>query len=273
MTGGECIMLSKTELIQMKNNRLGEENFNNQGNLMRIVSYNSYADVVVEFQDEYKAKIHTSYYMFSIGNVRNPYHPNVYGVGAIGNKYKIRKDGKQIKEYEAWHSMLCRSFDEKYKIKEPTYQGVTCCKEWLLFENFYEWIHSQENFDKWLNGKQWALDKDILVKGNKIYSPETCCLVPQNVNQLFFKRATSTHPTGVHNNTQGFQAQCGNPFTGKYEPLGTYKTIEEASYAYKTYKEDIIKQVAQIEYDNGNITEQCYKAMMGYEVDILNRGV
>lgn len=45
----------------------------------------------------------------------------------------------------------------------------------------------------------WALDKDILVKGNKIYSPETCCFVPQEINNLFTKRKScrGTLPIGV----------------------------------------------------------------------------
>lgn len=262
--------LSKKELARIKQNRLGEENLNNQNCLMKIVGYNSYADVIVEFQDRYKAKVHTSYYMFSIGNVKNPYYPNVCGVGMVGNKYSIRINGKQTKEYRAWRSMLCRSFDKKYKIKEPTYKDVTCCDEWLLFDNFYEWLHSQENFDKWLFGNGWALDKDILVKGNKIYSPETCCLVPQNVNSLFSVKTKKAFSTGVHKNTQGFQAQCKNPLTGNYKALGTYKTVIGASYAYKIYKEDVIKQVAKIEYNKGNITKKCYDAMMNYEIDITD---
>ena len=51
--------------------------------------------------------------------------------------------------------------------------------------------------------------------------------------------------------------------------IGYYSTPEKAFYlGYKPYKENIIKQVAQIEYDNGNITEECYQAMMNYEVEI-----
>ena len=84
--------------------------------------------------------------------------------------------------------MINRCFYEKIKEEHPTYKNVTCSEEWLLFENFYEWLHLQENFDKWYNEDKWCLDKDILVKGNKIYSPKTCCLVPQNVNTLFTKK-------------------------------------------------------------------------------------
>ena len=169
--------------------------------------------------------------------------------------------------------MLTRCFDEKFKIKNPTYKDVTCCDEWLLYENFYEWLHSQENFEKWLEGKGWALDKDILVKNNKIYSPETCCLVPHNVNCVFLKRDKyrSDLPIGVDKVQNKFVAYCSNSIIKKTkEHLGTYPTIEEAFYSYKRYKEKLIRQIAYIEYSKNNITKDCYKAMMNYRVEITD---
>lgn len=159
------------------------------------------------------------------------------------------------------------------EIKNPSYQNVTCCNEWLLYENFYEWLHSQGNFDKWLSGNGWDIDKDILVKGNKVYSSETCCLVPQNINKLFIKNDVirGILPLGVSRDRGKFRALCNNPFTKEYEYLGEYETPEDAFYlGYKPYKENIIKKVAQIEYDKGNITEICYNAMMNYEVEITD---
>lgn len=253
-------------------NRLGEERYNHQGCLMKIIQYKNANEIIIEFQDKYRAKICTRYDRFIEGCIRNPYHPIVCGVGAIGIKYTSRTNGRQTKEHLTWINMLHRCFDEEYKKKMPTYKDTICCTEWLLYENFYEWLHNQSNFDKWLTGDRWAIDKDILVKGNKIYSPETCCLVPHNVNMLFVKNDIdrSNLPIGVKRNGSGFQVFCNNPYTNKQESLGTYLTPEQAFQVYKTYKENIIKQVAQTEYDNGNITEQCYKAMMKYEVEITD---
>lgn len=260
----------------VKNNRprLNEERLNNQGCLMRIVEYNAYDDIVVEFQDTNRAKVHSSYQAFCNGEVKNPYYPAVYGVGMVGNKCPIREDEKQTKEYCAWKHMLARCFDKRYKEKHSTYQDVACCDEWLLYENFYAWLHEQSNFNKWQNGKLWAIDKDILVKGNKVYSPDTCCLVPMNVNGLFAKkiRVCNNLPIGVYlTNKQHYQSYCHNPFTKKQECLGTYQTMEDAFYSgYKPYKESLIKQVAQIEYDAGNISKQCYDAMLNYQVEITD---
>lgn len=251
-------------------NHLYEEKLSNQGSLMKIVEYNGSSDIVVEFQDKHKARVRTIYGNFKLGSVRNPYAPTVYGVGMTGNKYPAKINGRNTREYDTWTNMLQRCFNTKLKDKQPSYENVGCCKEWLYFENFYEWLHSQSNFDKWLNGKRWAIDKDILNKRNKFYSPENCCLIPQNVNCLFLKREAERgrYPIGVTYRNEGFLASCHNPFTNQREELGYYSTPEKAFEAYKSYKEDLIKQVAQIEYDNGNITKECYEAMMNYEVEI-----
>lgn len=239
---------------------------------MKIVKYNNAEDVVVEFQDDYKMRVETQYHNFKLGNVRNPYYPSIYGVGVTGKKYPININCKPTREYSIWKSILRRSFGEKAKAVQPAYLDVVCCNEWLNFENFYEWLHGQDNFDKWRGEKRWAVDKDILVKGNKIYSPETCCLVPQNVNCLFLKRKASrgSLPIGVAKNGELYEASCSNPITGKQERLGKFETPELAFHAYKLRREDIIMQVAQIEYNNGNIIKSCYDAMMKYEIEITD---
>ena len=254
----------------MKKDRTGETNINKQGCLMIIVEYNNSDDIIIEFQDEYKIKVNTQYCNFKSGSIKNPYAPTVYDVGITGCKYPISIDCELTREYVLWHSMMCRCFDDRFKDAQPTYKSVSCCNEWLNFENFYEWLISQENYKKWFNEKWWALDKDIIMKNNNVYSPKTCCIVPQNVNCLFLKRKADRGdlPIGVRRVRDMFEASCSNPFTGKNERLGKYKTIEEAFQAYKTYKENIIKQVAQIEYEKGNIIKSCYDAMMNYKVEI-----
>lgn len=247
--------------------RIGDTSFNKQNCKMKIIEYNNSHDIIIEFQDDYKAKVHTSYQAFVNGEVKNPYYPSVCGVGITGNRYQTNN-----KEYETWSGILERSFDKKSKNKNPTYKDVTCCDEWLLYDNFYEWLHKQKNFDKWIDGYRWAIDKDILVKGNKIYSPETCCLVPMNVNELFVKNdaVRGDLPVGVTKYFNKFKVQCVNPFTNKIEYFGLHNTIKSAFFAYKNAKENFIKQVAKTEYSKGNITEKCCDAMMNYEVEITD---
>ena len=247
--------------MSKRNNRLGNEKLNCQNSVMRIVEYIDAMNIIVEFQDEHKARVKTEYKHYKSGKVKNPYLPSVFGVGMIGSKYP-----SNTKEYVAWKSMLNRCYYHKIIGKNPTYKEVVCCNEWLLYEKFYEWLHSQSNFDRWINGEKWCLDKDILIKGSKVYSPETCCLVPQNINNIFVKNKSrrGNLPIGVIKSNDKFGAM----FNQEY--LGTFDTPEQAFFAYKKEKESHIKQVAQEEFNNGNITKQCYNAMMNYEVEIAD---
>lgn len=256
--------------IVIKTEHLYEEKCNNQGCPMKIIECLDNGGIVVEFQDEHRHRVNSIYSNFKKGSIKNPYYPNVYGAGFIGTKYPRSKNCKNIKEYTSWKQMLRRCFSGKEKERIRAYGNVTCCDEWLNYENFYEWLHNQPNFDKWKNGKRWAVDKDIIIKGNKVYNPDACCLIPQNVNCLFLKREAERgdYPIGVRYTDDGFLAICRNPFLDKAVELGCYYTPEKAFQAYKTYKEDVIKQVAEAEYSDGNITEECYRAMINYVVEI-----
>ena len=257
----------------LKNERLGLIKKNNQGYDMKIIEYTNRHNIVVEFQDKYKKQVKTRWQLFEEGSINNPYHPSVYEKGIVGDKYVITKNGKATKEYNAWFNIMIRCFDETVKQKRYTYENVTICEEWLYFPNFYEWIHSQENFDKWYNGKRWAVDKDILIKGNKIYSPETCCLVPLRVNNLFIKSDAirGDFPIGVTEHKGKFVAECNHIVNGKKKNyIGIYDTVIEAFKVYKNFKEKYIKRVAQEEYGECNITKKCYNAMMSYQVEITD---
>ena len=67
--------------MHKKNNRLGEENINYQGDTMKIVEYKNTSDITVEFQDNYMAHVHSAYKEFQNGIVKNPYHKSIYGAG------------------------------------------------------------------------------------------------------------------------------------------------------------------------------------------------
>ena len=113
-----------------------------------------------------------------------------------------------------------------------------------------------------------CLDKDILVKGNKCYSPETCSFVPKHINLLFVKGDATRGelPIGVtfHKQTGKYRALlCVN---GGKRHIGLYSTPEEAFYGYKAAKEAEIQRLADIYMDY--IPEEVYEAMMEYEVEI-----
>lgn len=262
----------------IKNSRLGEIRINRFGSLMKCVEYNGAQSIVVEFQDEYKAKVPTAWHVFDKGSVRNPYDKSFYGVGIVGEKYPITINGKQTKEIMAWQHLLERCFSERCKEINPTYKNVTMCNEWLYYPNFYEWLHSQDNFEKWIVSNNWAIEKDIICKNNKIYAPDKCCLVPQYVNNLFCKHDISRGdlPVGVsyEKRTQMYIARVSKTQKSKRKyilQIGRYPTPEDAFYlGYKPYKEAYIQKVAQEEFGKGNITKHCYDAMMNYQVEITD---
>ena len=196
----------------------------------------------------------------------------IYGIGHSSDQYPATINGVKTKEYEAWYGLLKRCRSEKYLSREPTYSGCIVSNEWLYYDNFYNWIVSQDNYDKWKAGNHWGIDKDILLKGNKIYSDKTCLLVPQTVNGLFTNRRLhrGNYPIGVDylKKLDKFRASCMNPFAKKQEYIGIYCTQEEAFVAYKVYKENIIQKVAKEEYQKGNITNRCYNAMLNYKIEI-----
>lgn len=270
--------LRKDIIEKQKEERLGLEKLNNQGCLMKIIEYKNTRSIKVIFLDKHKCIVDTMWDYFKKGNVDNPYLYNIYGIAARGIKYPAKINGIIQKEYDTWIGMIRRCYDEKIKKKTPAYQDVICCKEWLLYENFYEWLHEQENFEKWYNGNRWAVDKDIILKGNKIYCPEFCCLTPHDVNTLFCKRDSDRgdYPLGVsfNKNTNKYIAKLSMKYdTGKRHSkhIGVYNMAEEAFYlGYKPTKEKYIKQVAKIEFENGNITKKCYEAMMNYQVEITD---
>ena len=252
-------------------NRLGEEYYNKYGYHMVITKYNSAADLEVTFDNGYVAK--TTFKMVKNGWVKNKLSASVLHQGIVGNQ-KISNNSKVIKEYRAWQGMLVRCFSDDYKAKKPTYKDVTCCKEWLNFENFLTWVKNQENYSYYQeNNVNWQLDKDILIKGNKIYSPETCSIVPLRVNNLFLKSGSvrGPYPIGVTYDkiAKCFSSRCCLK-NGKRKKHSGFKNPTDAFYSYKKDKENVIKQIAEEEYAKNSISRKCYESMMKYQVEITD---
>lgn len=113
------------------------------------------------------------------GQIKNPYHRTVYGVGYYGvGKYTARINNQKTEEYVKWFSMFNRCYNKKYQKKQPTYIGCSVSEEFCNFQNFAEWYLNV----KYESNYPLELDKDFLYEGNKIYSPSRCCLLPKEIN-------------------------------------------------------------------------------------------
>lgn len=253
-----------------KKTRLGEAKMMNCGETAIIVNYANCNNIIVKFESTGEF-VKTTYSNFKKGNVKSRFMPSVYGVGYIGNEKKIDENGKVIKSYTQWTNMLRRCYSDECQKAHPTYKGCSVCEEWYNYSNFKNWY--DENYYE-IEGERMDLDKDILVKGNKIYSPDTCVFVTQNINKLFVKcnKARGELPIGVYFNKHAkkFMAYCSVLINGKRQQkgLGLYNNIEEAFNAYKQFKEAYIKQIAE-EYKD-KIPNKLYEAMYNYEVEITD---
>lgn len=174
----------------------------------------------------------------------------VYGVGVNDADYVVQPivNGKQVMcpFYQTWVDMLKRCYIEKFQVNNPTYIGCSVYEEWLTFSNFKSWMEQQD----W-EGKQ--LDKDLLVKGNKVYSPETCVYVDSAVNNFIIDRgaARGECPIGVrfHKRYGKFYAHCRNPFTKKLEHLGCFDCPNQAHIAWQSRKHELACQFADLQQD------------------------
>ena len=244
--------------------RIGEKHLTLEGDKVEIVDYRGTYDVDVKLDSGH---IFTVQYGHLVrGKVKNPYYPYVFGVGFIGvGKYKTRSEDKRPKFYITWRNMLERCYSNKHK--HLSYKDVKVCDEWHNFQNFAEWFEANYNYE--YMDSSWHIDKDILVKGNKIYSPETCAFVPNDVNSFFVKGKSKrgNHFIGVSLHKGGkFMVSCN--VAKKIKNLGYFTTELEAFQVYKNFKESLAKKLA--DKWRGQITDQVYEAMYNYKVEITD---
>ena len=198
------------------------------------------------------------------GSVKDRLLPTVHGIGITGDS-QVRVDGKHTKEYRLWNNMLKRCYSVGCQKVRPTYIDCSISENFRYLQYFKEWCNNQIGFNSVdEKGKPFALDKDILVKGNRVYNEDVCVFVPQEVNLLFTKRDKSRgeYPIGVsfHKSRGMLTATLNNKY------LGYFNTAEQAFQVYKTAKEAYIKEVANTWKDK--IDPKVYEALMNYEVHI-----
>jgi len=239
----------------------------NCGEVATIIKYNKATDIMIKFEGTGE-QINCEYGDFKKGMIKSHFSPSVFGIGIVGLTLTVDEKGKQLDSYHNWIGMIDRCYNKKHSIKRPTYAECKVCNKWLTYSTFKKWYDN--NYYE-IEEEKMCLDKDILFKGNKIYSPETCIYVPNRINVLFTKRQNERgkFPIGVDfiKKNNNYRSRCN------YEKnvsvyLGSFSTPEEAFMPYKIYKEQLIKSIADI-YKN-KIPKNLYNAMYYYKIEMTD---
>lgn len=239
--------------------RIGEKNINTQGCNMTIIDYEDTRHCTIKFDDGTIVK-NIQYDSFLKGGVKNNNFKYIYGIGYFGYGEYTSDD----KAYSYWFNMINRCYNPKYLKTRPTYLQCFVCKEWHNYQVFAEWFY--KNYYE-IKNEVMCLDKDILIKGNKMYSPNTCVFVPQLINCIFTKcdKNRGDCYIGISRNSGHYKtyvSQYGRSKKGMHSHLNE----EDAFAEYKNEKEKYIKEVAD-KYKN-QIPEKLYIALHNYEVEI-----
>lgn len=242
--------------------KVGDKFTNNQGCEAVVIIYRGAYNIRVKFLDKHGAVGTFNSSNLRRGVFKNPFYPSAFGKGYLGSgRHETSFDGKKSATYVKWISMLARCYAPKTNGANSSYENCSVCDEWLNYQNFAEWYEGNKP-----NAFCVELDKDLLNRGNKIYSPENCQLIPREINLLIsidYKKSSGL-PTGVKRVQKKYAARARSG-DGDSVWLGTFNTPEEAHAAYVTAKEAYVKEVAQ--KWKGKIDPRVYDALMRWRVN------
>ena len=251
----------------MSNKYLNKTYTNKQGLNYKIVHYNTYYDITILFDSGYIKS--ATMKEVKRNAIKDKLSPSVYGVGIVGIRYNTKVDGKHTTEYGTWKNMLRRCYSEKGRHKFQSYDDCTVSENFKKYSYFYEWVNKQVGFNSVDDmGNIFQLDKDLLSKGNKIYSETTCVFLPLEIN-IALAIKDSKHKkfhVGVRKNRNKYEVICC--INSKSTYLGLFNTEIEAFNAYKQAKENYLKELA--DKWKGKIDDRAYEALMSYQVEITD---
>ena len=188
------------------------------------------------------------------------YRVKICGVGFIPSTLK-GKEHRRIRAFISWKNMIRRIYNG-YGRFAKCYENCVICEEWLDYGVFKNWYENQRGC-----GLKYELDKDLLGNG-KLYSPETCCLLPRELNRMISDRKTKNRelPTGVVKSGKKYYAHyVMGTSEKKLVRIGGFNTPEEASNAYKAFRKKRIAETAQVYYDKGELDERAYNSLINFD--------
>lgn len=239
---------------------IGQKFLTNEGCTLTVIGLATAKCVRIKFLDEHGYEKNVTATNIRNGEIKNPYHKSVFGIGYFGvGDYRAKVGDVTTYEYVRWKGMLGRCYDSNVLIRQPCYADCLVENKWHNFQTFADWITKQIGY----GNKGWQLDKDLLVPGNKMYSEDVCVLVPQEINALFTGgNLANSFPRGVFLDERvgKFVAQCR--YKKKIYRIGAFSNAEDASVAYKEFKKKALQEIAKEHKES--IDKRVYEILMEY---------
>jgi hypothetical protein len=127
----------------------------------------------------------------------------------------------------------CKINGIQQKLK-PNYVGCTTSENFKCFQFFTDWCHKQIGYNN-----LFQLDKDILIKNNKLYSENTCVFIPKGLNTFLTntreQKGKNLIGAAPYNNSFKFRSYIS--INNKRTVLGIFNTEILAHHAWITAKE------------------------------------
>lgn len=229
---------------------------------MTIVDYQGSGRLTVEFEDG-AIEENRTWQSWCTDGIKNNNVISVQGVGYIGyGPYKPFINSKMTKAYSVWTGIMSRVYNQRALELHPWYKGCSVVPEWHNFQNFAEWYYSNLPSEE----GDFEVDKDLLYKGNRIYGPSQCVIIPHEINNemVLSSGRRGDYPVGVYwkESRQRFIIKMGK------KNIGETRTVEEGFAIYKEMKEKRYKQLAE-KYKRV-LTYQAYRALSSRTIEFTD---
>jgi hypothetical protein len=215
---------------------------------IEILSYNSARDITVKFLDSGTISHGIVAQRIRIGYVSDPFYPFTAGVGYMGvGPYgsKTHKDA-----YQRWSGIFYRIFLSKDTNNLSSYHDCRVDDRWCNFQSFAEWYYSQYTHPDEI----YDIDKDLKVRGNRVYGPDTCLLIPESLNVLIASDKANPLAQGISIRHNKFRARV--TIDGVRKTLGNYNSVEDAVAAYRSGRTEAIMSRSNKLHSEGKITDE-----------------
>lgn len=167
--------------------------------------------------------------------------------------------------FSRWRNMLKRCYTKSDK----SYQGISVCDEWLIFSNYKHWYDTQPKPEVLFD-----VDKDMLQGLSRVYSPETCLILPRRINNFLAVANKGMPGTYYEKDRDKFQSYCQS-IDGTRKHLGRFESELDAHRAWQKHKvaqiEALIKEYTEVYNLDSRIITCLKKIKEKLENDVMEQ--